>query len=696
MILAGGRGIPKISPEQIAAGIAESKFIPESLPDSYGMPDGLGSGPSMLTKMFSDSLSATGQSSPNGFPVMGEVAASLLDPDSLRGMFGAARSPRLKPDTHGIRVLGPMPNQDEGKETLESLFPRAQKGFSNNWDASWALSALKRYAVDIPSDEFAQAKADYQSGKSMQALGHGFAAINPFTGIVGDMVEDSKKSAARASKDFQGGNYLGGVNHSLSTALPLLGSMLDSTTDHLSSKNVGDNAEGLGESLGLLLPLVAPSASLGGTAFGLLMKSLEPYKNGELKQDAPPSTGTVSPHGFPTMGEVSALGTPSGIFSGSDNPFAVPTAPPYVDQGLSGVQLADWANANLGPEAAMGGIAGPEQAKGGPLGAIGNLIFGHPQFQPYNTMGGTPPFLPGGTSGQTTSRGGILGKNAGFLGGFKSMFGLDTSGTDMGGGVAIARTGLKGNLAAISKSSGFALIGGMAALDGIRRGGALGTLEAAGGGAAVGFKFGGILGAGIGAAIGGGLALAKTFGLFGDARKHIKKLVKEIYGMDINNAMADQIVAIAKQSFGGQHDVAVRSPQVRELLRLYAQTTGQKSAEDKFVADTVHGASLVEAGGKLQQQAIYDNGSGYAYASPFDTYQGVQTSPIPTYGPTSGGPTHVQLVLNGQAAADVLAGQVSRVATPSFVQGQSQAALGSSIGRNSQTAMTLAPASISR
>jgi hypothetical protein len=111
----------------------------------------------------------------------------------------------------------------------------------------------------------------------------------------------------------------------------------------------------------------------------------------------------------------------------------------------------------------------------------------------------------------------------------------------------------------------------------------------------------------------------------------------------------------------------------------------------------MHSASLVEAGGKLQQQAIYDNGSAYAYASPFSTYQGVQTSPIADIWPTSGGgPTHVQLVLNGQAAADVLAGQVSRVATPSFVQGQSQAALGSSIGRNSQTAMTLAPASISR
>jgi hypothetical protein len=723
LILASGRGIPKIRPEGMAAGIAESKFIPESLPDSYGMPDGLGSGPSTLTDMFSKSLAGAGQFSPNGFPTMGEVAASLLDPDSLRGMLGAGRSPSLKPDTHGIRVLGPMPNQDEDKEALASLFPRAQKGFSNNWDASWALSALKRYAVDIPSDEFAQAKADYQSGKNMQALGHGFAAINPFTGIVGDMVEDSKKSAARASKDFQGGNYLDGVNHSLSTALPLLGSMLDSTTDHLSSKSVGDNAEGLGESLGLLLPLVAPSASLGGTAFGLLMKSLEPYKNGELKQDAPPSTGTVSPHGFKTLGEITSSDISSlhmgrngsgGLLSQVGQMFglgggSVQGTPPFLPGGgwvqNTGTGFSGFLNRMLGGGWSHNGFLGgmnPDGSINLAGGASGGDGPGSGPSILTQMFSNSLPSSVGKSGGFLSKIGSMLGlggggKSGGMFGGLKSMFGLDTSGTDMGGGVGIARTGLKGNLAAISKSSGFALIGGMAALDGIRRGGALGTLEAAGGGAAVGFKFGGILGAGIGAAIGGGIALAKTFGLFGDDRKHIKKLVKEIYGMDINNAMADQIVAIAKQSFGGQHDVAVRSPQVRELLRLYAQTTGQKSAEDKFVADTVHGASLVEAGGKLQQQAIYDNGSGYAYASQFGTYQGVQTSPLPTYGSTSGGgPTHVQLVLNGQAAADVLAGQVSRVATPSFVQGQSQAALGSSIGRNSQTAMTLAPASISR
>jgi hypothetical protein len=507
----------------------------------------------MLTDMFSKSLAGAGQFSPNGFPTMGEVAASLLDPDSLRGMLGAGRSPSLKPDTHGIRVLGPMPNQDEDKEALASLFPRVQKGFSNNWDASWALSALKRYAVDIPSDEFAQAKADYQSGKNVQALGHGFAAINPFTGIVGDMVEDSKKSAARASKDFQGGNYLDGVNHSLSTALPLLGSMLDSTTDHLSSKSVGDNAEGLGESLGLLLPLVAPSASLGGTAFGLLMKSLEPYKNGELKQDAPPSTETVSPHGFKTLGEITSSDI-SSLHMGShhksdrcsdlvERPGDATVPSRWVQNTGTGFRAFNrmlgggWSHngflGGMNPDGSInlaGGASGGDGPGSGP--SILTQMFSNSLPSSVGKSGG---FLS--KIGSMFGLGGG-GKSGGMFGGLKSMFGLDTSGTDMGGGVAIARTGLKGNLAAISKSSGFALIGGMAAMDGIRRGGALGTLEAAGGGAAVGFKFGGILGAGIGAAIGGGIALAKTFGLFGDDRKHIKKLVKEIYGMDINNAMA--------------------------------------------------------------------------------------------------------------------------------------------------------------
>jgi hypothetical protein len=409
------------------------------------------------------------------------------------------------------------------------------------------------------------------------------------------------------------------------------------------------------------------------------------------------SYGGVSPNGFPTMGEISALGTPSGIFSSaSDNPWVLPTAPPYVDQSLSGVQLSDWANPNLGPEASIG----TSGSGGGIFSQIGQM-FG---LGGGGNVQGTPPFLPGGASGQTggSGGGGILGNilgggKGGFLGGFKSMFGLDTAGTDMGNGVGIARTGLGGNLAAISKSGGFAMIGGGLALDGIRRGGIGGTIEAAGGGAMVGFKFGGPIGAVVGAAIGGGLALAKTFGLFGGDVKHTKDLVKQVYGMDINDATANSIIQIAKQAFGGQIDVAVRSPQVRDLLKLYSQATGQKKAEDMFVQDSIHGASLVEANGKLMQQAVYDNGNAYSYASQLGTYQGVQTSPLSTYAPNQGVFSgNVQILLNGDAASNALAGQVVKTATPGFIQAQSIAAGSSSIGRSAQTALTVQPSAISR
>jgi hypothetical protein len=296
--------------------------------------------------------------------------------------------------------------------------------------------------------------------------------------------------------------------------------------------------------------------------------------------------------------------------------------------------------------------------------------------------------------------GGILGqlsKNAsGLLGNFKSMFGLDTSGTDLGGGIGIANTGILGHLAAFGKSGGAALLGGGIALDGIRRGGVLGTLEAAGGGALVGFKYGGPIGAVIGAAIGGGIAAGKS--IFGTTdRQHAKDLVKQVYGMSINDATADQIVQIAKQSYGNQIDVAVRSSQVRDLLKLYAQATGQKSAEDQFVQSQVHSASFVESGGRLQQQAIYDNGNAYSYSSPLSVYGGVQTSPLSTYAPNQGVFNgNLQIHLNGQSASDALAGQVVRVATPSFVQGQALSASGSSIGRTAQQNMTLSPSALTR
>lgn len=307
------------------------------------------------------------------------------------------------------------------------------------------------------------------------------------------------------------------------------------------------------------------------------------------------------------------------------------------------------------------------------------------------TVGG-----PGGTSGFAGPVAGYGGGLGGILRNLGGSFGLGSSGTDLGNGVGIANTGILGRLAAFGKSGGAALLGGTVALDGIRRGGIGGTLEAAGGGALVGFKYGGPIGALVGAAIGGGIAGFKS--IFGTTdRQHAKDLVKQVYGMDVNNATADQIVAIAKQAYGGQIDVAVRSPQVRDMLKLYAQTVGNKSAQDQFVQSQVHSASFVESGGKLQQQAIYDNGNAYSYSSPLSVYGGVQTSPLSTYAPNQGVFNgNLQINLNGQSASDVLAGQVVRVATPSFVQGQALAASGSSVGRTAQQNMVLSPSALSR
>lgn len=686
--------------------------------------------------------------SPHGFATMGEVASSLLSPDSLRGLFSAKPSPgksdfadaaSIKPDTHGIHISGQMPHDEEIPETFASLLSRGQKGFNNNWDLTYGFSALKRYLVDVPAEELGKAKDALQKGSIGLALGHGVAAT-PFAGLVSDMVADSQASAARAAKDFQGGQYLDGINHSLSVGLPLLGSMVDGTMDHLASQKPGDKAEGLGESIGLILPAVAPSMSIGGTALGVLLKSLESYDNSHLDQ----KKESLSPHGFRTLGDITALGEPQGIFASADTPFGLlPTPPPFVDPSLQGVQLADWTNANLGPEPEM---AVPRTSGGFMSRLWGGNIQGTPPFlYPTDPRTGLPidPGMTDGASGGASgqSGGGLSGisgiamKGIMSPGGLKAFFGQNSLGTDIGGGVGIANTGMVGHLAAFGKSGAAGMIGGMLALDGLmrkpgkasavetplggamlgfklggkggaligagaglladglKRGGWAGVGEDTAGGALIGMQLGGPVGAAIGAAVGFGAGMFRK--MFESDSDHAKKLVKQVYGMDINNATANSIIQIAKQSYGGQIDVAVRSQQVRDLLKLYSQATGQKSAEDQFAQSTIHGASLVEANGKLMQQAVYDNGNAYAYSSQLGTYQGVQTSPLSTYMPGQGVFSgNVQIHLNGQSAADVLEGRVVKTATPGFVQKQALAASDSSIGRASQTRMTLSPSAI--
>jgi hypothetical protein len=311
-------------------------------------------------------------------------------------------------------------------------------------------------------------------------------------------------------------------------------------------------------------------------------------------------------------------------------------------------------------------------------------------------MGGNDPGISG--RGNNPIFGGIFGGGKG--GGLFSKGGLSKSLSNfdmnfLNGAFHPGNTvGLAGNLSQLGHSPAALLGGGLLVADGLKRGGTVGTIEDTAGGALIGFKYGGPIGAAIGAGIGLGAGLIRQF-FFGGDRQHTKDLVKQIYGISINDGMADQIIQLAKQSYGGEISVAVRSQQVRDLLKLYAESIGS-SAQKQFVNDTIHGASLVEAGGKLTQGAVYDNGQAYTYQSGLPTLGGISSSILPTVARTAGSINvgSLQLSLNGQAASDVLAGQVGRIATPSYVQGKSIAAQQSSIGRSSATTLALAPSAI--
>lgn len=146
--------------------------------------------------------------------------------------------------------------------------------------------------------------------------------------------------------------------------------------------------------------------------------------------------------------------------------------------------------------------------------------------------------------------------------------------------------------------------GGILAADGLRRGGFVGLGEATAGGALIGAKFGGPIGALSGGGIGAVAGLVRLF-IKGAEDKAVEK-IKALYGLtQVDKSFAKQIVAMAKQGFAGNLDVAIRAPQVRDLIELYAMSTGQKFGGPSSMP---RGVSLVQAGGALYQSPSYQNG----------------------------------------------------------------------------------------
>jgi len=265
-------------------------------------------------------------------------------------------------------------------------------------------------------------------------------------------------------------------------------------------------------------------------------------------------------------------------------------------------------------------FAGGGAGSGGSGGILGGLlgIGAMPVFGgtggpiPGGAVGGwgTPPFIPSGGAGG----GGLTSKaGVGILGGLKGWKDILSSLGNIGYRPERWRLDEMGNMTKIADARGIggwqggALLAGgsILALEGLRRGGWSGVVMTTAGGAMIGAKFGGPLGAAIGAGVGFVAGLARLF--VKSAEEKAREKIKALYGVDISDkGLLKQIVDTAKQAFGGNLDMAIRSQQIRDLVQLYAMSTGQPT---RGMPTTVHPLDVVQVGGSLYQSPGYSNGA---------------------------------------------------------------------------------------
>jgi hypothetical protein len=398
--------------------------------------------------------------------------------------------------------------------------------------------------------------------------------------------------------------------------------------------------------------------------------------------------------------------------------------------GAGGYSPATWSSGGIGidPIAMLfgGGTRSGSGAAGGGAGAAGT---DHPSSgaatggytpAPWATGGGdwsgasagTPTLnrAPGGTGGFNPlamlfggARGGAAGGSgpnglAGIVSNFKSTnwgsfkrspsnptYGTDENGNDVQTGDSGGKITGVGGVAGAAMLAGGTMLAQQGLL-GSSRGTWTGTAEGTAGGAAIGFQMGGPLGALIGGAAGFGIGIGEMIAGVKSPQREAHDDIKSIYGVDIpqNSGTIKQVVQIAQSQFGGQIAVAVRSPSVRQLVMLYSEATGQKMP---LSATTPYAGSLVEQGGKLYQQASYQDGQAHVYASNIPTLGGIAAGTYPTPGGpnTAGGSgaTYLSLNISGNDAANFMTGQF---VTPQFVTDQAMAAQYSSYGRTQQSA----------
>jgi hypothetical protein len=184
------------------------------------------------------------------------------------------------------------------------------------------------------------------------------------------------------------------------------------------------------------------------------------------------------------------------------------------------------------------------------------------------------------------------------------------------------------------------------------------------------------LGAAIGAGVGFVAGLARLF--VKSAEEKAREKIKALYGVDISDkGLLKQIVDTAKQAFGGNLEMAIRSQQIRDLIQLYAMSTGQRT---RGMPATVHPLDVVQVGGSLYQSPGYSNGTALPGLGGLPTLDAVGG------GVASGaGTTVVNLQIDSKTVGNVII-QNGRVVAQGAIN-----AMKANAGRRELTALQVSP-----
>jgi hypothetical protein len=330
---------------------------------------------------------------------------------------------------------------------------------------------------------------------------------------------------------------------------------------------------------------------------------------------------------------------------------------------------------------AAGAAFGTPGAPGGTPGFTGPVGQG-PNYSPISGgAGGLGGYSPiGGYPEPAPTPAGSVSQAAGLSGGLRGLLGLGNVGL-YGGGAA-------GTAGALLTSPAAGLGGALLAMGGLQRGGLSGLgMTVAGGfltGAFIGSLIAGPFGAAIGAFAGTIVgAIAGTIRLLTKtADQKLREKIKDAYGVDISDAkVRAQILEIAKQKYAGNLDMTVRSPEVMELVRLYALATG---TTPYGMPRPMYPVAFAQTASGLALQPVYSGGQ--IVANP---YVGTTTTQY-----NQG----VYVQLNPQQANDLFEGRVVNVMNqnPATVATANTAATRSGTERVSQRGLLMEPLTVMR